>query len=92
MSVLRTVSEEPCCSCGRLTNAYDPLIGRICPACLARISREFRESLERYARNYGYGWSLGIKEESLEDPELEALARLPLIDHSNDIDAHLHEM
>ena len=92
MSVIRTVKEEPCCSCGRLTNAYDPLVGRVCPRCLARIAREFREGLERYARNYGYGWSLGIKERKEDDPDLEDLARLPLIDHSDDIDAHLHSI
>jgi len=33
--MIRTVNEEPCFRCKRLTNAYDQLAGRICPQCLA---------------------------------------------------------
>jgi len=41
MKMLRTKSEDPCWSCGRITNVYDVLMGRICPECATKISVEF---------------------------------------------------
>jgi len=78
--ILRTVKEEPCSQCGRLTNAYDILAGRLCPACIARRALEFARNIRDL---------YGIKSEEM-DPYYQRLTALPPIDHSNDIDAHLH--
>jgi len=83
VSVIRTVKEEPCSQCGRLTNAYDMLMGRLCPECIAKRAITFARNI----RNL-----YGIDEPEELDPYYYKLATLPLIDHSNDIDAHLHSI
>jgi hypothetical protein len=33
--MLRTRNDGPCQRCGQTTNAYDAIVGRMCPRCLA---------------------------------------------------------
>jgi len=81
MCIIRTAKKEPCSQCGRLTNAYDILMGRLCPECIAKRAAAF-------ARNIRNLYEIDNPEEL--DPYYLRLGTLPLIDHSNDIDAHLH--
>jgi len=79
MCIIRTVKEEPCSQCGRLTNAYDILMGRLCPECIAKRAAVFARNIRDL---------YGIEEPEEPDPYYRKIAALPLIDHSNDIDAH----
>jgi len=82
--LVRTVKEEPCQFCGRITNYYDQLIGRICPECLADwTANMLRNRLDL----------LGLPIPSYDDLLKcnEDLLNLPLVDHSRDIDAHVSE-
>ena len=81
MCIIRTVKEEPCSQCGRLTNAYDILMGRLCPECIAKWAAAFARNIRDL---------YGIEEPEELDPYYQKIAALPLIDHSNDINAHLN--
>jgi len=94
--MVRTISEDPCTRCGRITNHYDPNMGRICPQCCAQACADFGKSLEfQYNKDY-----LGLMQWAITGAKasLDYLAELnkhlltkPLIDHSNDIDAYFQK-
>ena len=95
---IRTVTEEPCMDCKSVTNAYDALMGRLCPKCIARRGTQFG-----YALEHRHDWfkkdSSGIErwrhqvtdEEVKTDPINTDLLQMPLIDHSDDIDKNVKE-
>lgn len=39
-TMVRTVNEEKCVSCGRITNNYDACLGRFCPSCAKDLATE----------------------------------------------------
>lgn len=79
--MVRTTSEEPCMDCGQTTNHYDALMGRLCPQCTIRRVDDMIYMRCRMDR-VPY-----VPEPNTE----ESLLSEPLIDHSNDIDAHLQK-
>jgi len=87
--LIRTRTEEPCQICGKTTNAYDEMVGRVCPKCLAVLCAKFGKSLEMYRRGIVL-WSFD------EEKDMDYLAyanrhllQEQLVDHSEDIDANL---
>ena len=89
--MLRTVREEPCSECGVTTNAYDRMMGRLCPKCIAIRCAQFGKSLEMR----GQGKFIYCFDE-VEDMHYlahsnKSLLEETLIDHSNDIDSHIHK-
>jgi len=93
-SCVRTVKEEPCMDCGKVTNAYDALMGRLCPQCIARRGTSFGKALAYWAHpTFPIPLDFSATEEEVKnDPTNAYLNNAPLIDHSNDIDAHLMVM
>jgi len=77
-SMVRTVSEEKCVSCGRVTNHYDSCLGRYCPDCAE-----------------GFVTTMIMNRCAMDGvpfiPEKSEKPSKPLIDHSDDIDAHLRK-
>jgi len=76
--MVRTVNEEKCMICGRVTNYYDPCLGRYCPSCCKGFVTEM--VMNRCAMD-------GVPFV----PEKDDKPSEPLIDHSCDIDAHLQK-
>lgn len=76
--MVRTVNEAPCMVCGRITNHYDALMGRLCPAC---AKSQIDIMIQNRCRMDGVPYI----------PEKEKKPTEPLIDHSADIDAHLRD-
>lgn len=70
--MVRTVNEGKCISCGRITNNYDPNLGRFCPNCV----RSFVTTMIQ---------NRCVLDGVPFVPEKEKPSE-PLIDHSNDID------
>lgn len=75
--------------CGKITNAYDAMMGRLCPQCIAKRCAQFGKSLEMWGKGV-ISWVFD------EERNMDYLAHgnkylltEPLIDHSNDIDRHL---
>ena len=92
--VIRTKSEEKCQDCGSIINAYDVMMGRLCPKCTAQRCAFFGRNLERWS----HPWSPTNKFGLQEDADISYLAESnkhllvePLIDHSNDIDKNIKE-
>lgn len=69
--------------CGRITNYYDPLMGRLCPQCIVNrmISME---------KNRLHLLGLPIPPDEELRAKHKKFLTMPLIDHSDDIDA-LHK-
>ena len=42
---MRIKPPEPCSHCGVTTNFYDPLMGRVCPKCVARTCASMGKSM-----------------------------------------------
>ena len=81
---IRTIDDEPCTDCKRLTNAYDSMMGRLCPQCIARRGTQFGYRLSH--PDYLFDHHTITEEEVKNDPVNEYLYDAPLIDHSDDID------
>jgi len=85
--MIRTVSEEPCIDCGKITNAYEPQMGRFCPQCCAKRCAACGKNL---ALQHDYR---RIFEAFYYPEDMKYLAKAnkqlliePLIDHRKDID------
>lgn len=81
--MIRTPTEEPCTGCGRTTNAYDVLMGRLCPQCIARRCAEFSKGLEAYLGDKPI-LDLTVSEGEIEQrlaPSLRYLLSEPSIKH-----------
>jgi len=88
--VVRTKSEDSCVDCGVITNAYDELMGRLCPTCIARRCAECGKGLEYRSRGQLYlGDFDPIEDMKYLASSNQDLLEMPLIDHSRDIDAHI---
>lgn len=70
----RTTNEAPCMDCGRITNHYDALMGRLCPDC---VKARMITMIQNRCHMDGIPFI----------PENDERPTEPLIDHSNDIDA-----
>ena len=83
--VIRTRHEEPCSNCGKTTNAYDAMMGRLCPLCIAQYAANLGRGLEFQA--FGkINLDFGDADMSYLCNSNKHLLTDPLIDHSNDID------
>ena len=93
--MIRTVNEEPCRDCGQITNAYDRMMGRLCPQCMAQRCADFEQNLGQYWQSYYLeGKRTDTKPASLDhlSESHKYLLTDPLIDHSNDIDSKKPEV
>lgn len=75
--LIRTVNEEKCLYCGALTNAYDPMRGRLCPSCAGVSGEEplidHSEDIEVSASSYHI--SNAVWEQWLENARLTLAKR-----------------
>ena len=94
--MVRTVNEEPCFDCHRITNYYDPNMGRLCPQCTGKRCANFGKGLtlqHQYPLNPLIILQPFVYPEDMKylADENKHLLTDSLIDHSNDIDAHFHK-
>ena len=92
---IRTVNEEPCRDCTQITNAYDPMMGRLCPQCMAQRCANFAQNLGQYWQSsYLAGKVTDIEPASLDylSESNKYLLTEPLVDHSSDIDSKKPEV
>lgn len=93
--MVRTINEEPCSSCGALTNYYDQCMGRICPSCAAGRASEFGKHLAIQAEGNFFPFQLmpssfDLLKESNERAKEPSKPVEPLICHSDDIEISAH--
>ncbi len=80
--MVRTINEENCMDCGKVTNYYDPNMGRLCPQCTTTRCASFGGNL---SHDSVYWQPKQFRMDYLADSNKHLLTD-PLVDHFEDIE------